>query len=538
MTDYQIILLPAQGYWDWVQVCRDYVKTFGANLTHDPDTAGRYLNPNQIVTVVIPPEGYPAIGDISAWFQKQYMGVRMDLIPVDTPDALAQILAGRIASHERLGRSQQPFSLAWPTDYAVVTQPFGAHPEIYSQMGVPGHEGLDIRAPMNANVYACADGTVFQVRENPQGHNYGKHIRIQHRDGYLTVYAHLMEIKVKAGDGVTTGQLIGKADSTGNSKGSHLHITLKKEGATANGLTRYPNDIIDPTPFMIWPAPRPTSGGALPTGCLVGVNARPDGSFAQGDLDVLQRARVEAVKLPQNVTIEDLDRLWKISPNLWVMVDLKGGLCENAVAPAEYVQMIEADIRRFMEKGIVYYQVAQEPNLYSEGWGTSWSSGTDFTIWFLEVYNRLHGLFPNIKLGFPGLSMGEQVEGLRQDGWVFLEETEAAAQAADWIGVNAYWSSREEMSLPQKGRMIDLFRQRYPTHELLVSEFANVNPQTSLATKGEEYATFYQQLRGQAGVKAAFANILSSARGFDQQAWRSEDGKLTDIALSVGKRPF
>jgi len=457
---------------------------------------------------------------------------------VETPEALEQLLGARVASHNRLGRTQQPFSLAWPTDYAVVTQPFGAHPEIYSQMGVPGHEGLDIRAPMNANVYACADGTVFQVRENPQGHNYGKHIRIQHRDGYLTVYAHLMEIKVKPGDAITAGQLIGKADSTGNSKGSHLHLTLKKEGATASGLTRYPNDIIDPTPFMVWPTPKPTPAGALPAGCLVGVNARPDGSFAQGDLDALQKGGVEAVKLPQNVKSEDLDRIKALLPNLWVAVDLRGKLSENAVAPGEYVQMVTADIQRFMDKGVQHFQIAREPNLYSEGWGTTWANGTDFTIWFLEVYNRLHSQWPAIKLGFPGLSMGEQVEGLRQDGWVFIEEADAAAQTADWIGVNAYWSSREEMGQPQKGRMVDFFSQRYPTHELIVSEFANVNPQTSLAAKGEEYTAFYQHLRGQAGVRAAFANILSAARGFDQQMWRDESGKLTEIPLSVGKRNF
>ena len=40
--------------------------------------------------------------------------------------------------------------------------------------------------------------------------------------------------------------------STGNSTGPHLHLTLKKEGATECGETDYPYDIIDPTPFLEW----------------------------------------------------------------------------------------------------------------------------------------------------------------------------------------------------------------------------------------------------------------------------------------------
>ena len=49
------------------------------------------------------------------------------------------------------------------------------------------------------------------------------------------------------------GQVIGLADSTGASVGSHLHLTLKRDGATDRGETDYPKDILDPTPFLLWP---------------------------------------------------------------------------------------------------------------------------------------------------------------------------------------------------------------------------------------------------------------------------------------------
>lgn len=146
--------------------------------------------------------------------------------------------------------SQNLFYLSWPTDYKVVTQGFGLHPEWYNKYGLPGHEGVDIQAPMNSNVYACAPGKVSQVIYS-ETHAYGNHIRIQHEKGFQTIYAHLQSIAVTPLQDVKRKELIGQADSTGNSTGSHLHLTLKNLGATARGETVFPNDIINPEPFLI-----------------------------------------------------------------------------------------------------------------------------------------------------------------------------------------------------------------------------------------------------------------------------------------------
>ena len=53
----------------------------------------------------------------------------------------------------------------------VVTQRFGARPEVYRQWGLPGHEGIDLGARLNAPIYACAAGTVYQVYRDDGKHN-------------------------------------------------------------------------------------------------------------------------------------------------------------------------------------------------------------------------------------------------------------------------------------------------------------------------------------------------------------------------------
>ena len=165
---------------------------------------------------------------------------------------------------------------AWPTEFRSINQYFGANPQSYAQFGLPGHEGIDIMAPSGSKVFAVAPGRVKMVRQNPEGHNYGKHVRIEHMDGYETIYAHLQDVHVKQGQSIEAGSLLGLADNTGNSFGSHLHLTLKHKGETQGN---WPNNMIDPTPFLL-----PLLGIQRPAGPYIDGWAYEDGIFISSDL--------------------------------------------------------------------------------------------------------------------------------------------------------------------------------------------------------------------------------------------------------------
>lgn len=137
----------------------------------------------------------------------------------------------------------------------MITQPYGANKSTYAQYGlVCGHEGIDFKAPTGSKIHACADGLVKAVYDVGSGGNYGNNIRITHEwpDGnvYETIYAHLQQPLVTLGQRVKRGEAIGLADSTGNSTGSHLHLTLKKRGATASGEACERSDIMNPHPYL------------------------------------------------------------------------------------------------------------------------------------------------------------------------------------------------------------------------------------------------------------------------------------------------
>ena len=138
-------------------------------------------------------------------------------------------------------------SFFWPTEFVYVTQKFGVDPNYYRQFGLAGHEGLDIRAPVGSSIFACEAGTVYETYHSGA---YGLQVRLLHNiSGRIikTVYGHMKEVVVSKGDRVARGQRLGYADTTGNARGSHLHLTVKVDGAKILG---YPEGIVDPTKFF------------------------------------------------------------------------------------------------------------------------------------------------------------------------------------------------------------------------------------------------------------------------------------------------
>ncbi len=543
MAQTQIILLPKQRYYEWVAAARDYVLKFGPNLTPDPQTAANYYAPNQTITVVNPPDGYGR--DIVQWFRDNYPAIRLDVINVNAPNDLKNTLTSRITNETQFGQEAAPFQLRWPTDYPKIVQPFGVNPDIYRRYGLPGHEGLDIRAPMNSNVYAAADGTVFQVNaegklSNGQMHAYGIHVRIQHGDGYQTIYAHLMKAIVSEGQQVKAGDLIGLADSTGNSTGSHLHLTLKKQGATAAGLTNYPNDIIDPTPYLqdAGSVPLPPEYGWEPEQCLIGVNGRSDGPLTEADYPVIAAARVEAVKLLSSARPENVDRLRGINGNMFIMVRLFASFQNRHVRSDEFASWVEADMRTFYNKGVRYFEVHNEPNLQQEGWKYSWQDGKEFGRWMSDVMNRLKAKFPEAKFGYPGLSPGGNVSGQRMDAYAFLGQGDEAARAADFMCCHCYWLDEGGRLAADGGLVYEEYRRRYPDKLLFITEFSNPSDKVDRQAKGQQYVNYYRRLRDLPGLGAAFSFVLSGSSGFPNEVWRLENGTMTEIPKIVGQRNF
>ena len=122
----------------------------------------------------------------------------------------------------------------WPIN-GEITSPFGwrTHPVFGSARF---HSGLDIGADYGDPVVA-ADGGVIVHADWLGG--YGKAVIIDHGNGLQTLYGHNSELVVSEGQGVSKGQMIARAGSTGYSTGPHVHFEVRSGGSP-----------VDPTGYL------------------------------------------------------------------------------------------------------------------------------------------------------------------------------------------------------------------------------------------------------------------------------------------------
>ena len=119
--------------------------------------------------------------------------------------------------------------LPWPVNGSVVAK-FGKqyHP-VFKNLELPANNGLDITAPKGSQVKAVFNGTVKQVFVMP---GYNQCVLVQHGKNYFTFYCKLGAVSVKAGDKVTTGQVLGTIET--QSGNNQLHFELWKDSKPQN----------------------------------------------------------------------------------------------------------------------------------------------------------------------------------------------------------------------------------------------------------------------------------------------------------------
>ncbi len=103
------------------------------------------------------------------------------------------------------------------------------------------HTGIDFAASIGTPIYATADGTVAEVSVRFSG--YGKMVEIDHGFGYRTRYAHMHDFRVRSGQNVKRGDLIGYVGNTGLSTAPHLHYEVLIKGAQVDPVHYFYNDL-------------------------------------------------------------------------------------------------------------------------------------------------------------------------------------------------------------------------------------------------------------------------------------------------------
>ena len=145
------------------------------------------------------------------------------------PEQQKQIEEGQQIKKDYLNRvtPEREWSgqFATPAD-AAISDVFGSQRVFNGKTSSP-HLGLDFRVPSGTPVAAMNDGTVLLARPM---YFEGNFVVLDHGQGLLTLYLHLSEFKVKEGDQVKRGQIVGLSGGTGRATGPHLHVAVRWQG--------------------------------------------------------------------------------------------------------------------------------------------------------------------------------------------------------------------------------------------------------------------------------------------------------------------
>lgn len=109
------------------------------------------------------------------------------------------------------------------------------------------HDGIDFAAPSGTEIQATGNGRVIKVESKKSG--YGRNVLIDHGHGFQTLYAHLKEVRVREGQKVLKGQLVGTIGSTGTSTAPHLHYEVRQNGKPVNPI-HYCMDGLSPEEYQ------------------------------------------------------------------------------------------------------------------------------------------------------------------------------------------------------------------------------------------------------------------------------------------------
>ena len=160
-----------------------------------------------------------------------------------TPEQQEQITEGQKIKQDYLNRVTP--EREWSGDFATpaeatISDVFGSQ-RIFNGVAQSPHLGLDFRVPNGTPVAAMNGGTVLLARPL---YFEGNFVVLDHGQGLLTLYLHLSEFKVKEGDVVKRGDIIGLSGGTGRATGPHLHVAVRWQGT-----------YLDPARLMQLPLP-------------------------------------------------------------------------------------------------------------------------------------------------------------------------------------------------------------------------------------------------------------------------------------------
>jgi len=242
-------------------------------------------------------------------------------------------------------------------------------------------------------------------------------------------------------------------------------------------------------------------------------------------VEFIKTGRIEAYKSLSNESADSVDVLKAINPDMFFMVRMMSKVGPSSTV-AQFVHDVEQDVQKWYDKGVMHYEIHNEPNLKIEGCQPNglWYDGEGFSRFWLEVRDHFLGRMPGALFGWPGLSPGPAIDDFRYDAMQFFNQARDAVNEADFLCCHSYWQHEADIYNVAGGQSWRLYPQGGVP--IFITEYSNPSKAGKIE-KAQQYVKFLDTLEG---VHSAYSFVADASSSFDDETWTDE------MAQIVGER--
>jgi hypothetical protein len=287
----------------------------------------------------------------------------------------------------------------------------------------------------------------------------------------------------------------------------HPAAMTRASQAAVAVATKTPTPTSTPEPCLTPAAPPPEQEPPF-----VGLHASADPHISPLERCTFLELRPGVIKVLTFHPPDDIAKLAAGHPHArWIVrVFLEFG--GRPIAPEQFVRDTLSDTQRTL--GVlagrpVMVELHNEPNLYAEGLGSAWQDGESFAAWWLEVLATYRAALPGVAFVYPGLSPGGDMDGIRQDSVLFAQESRAAIESADALGVHFYWSA--DHPLEEGLALLDGVIGRFPEKPIWITEAGYNRGGISDRQRADHYLALIAALRLRPTVQGVTFFVASAS---------------------------
>lgn len=250
---------------------------------------------------------------------------------------------------------------------------------------------------------------------------------------------------------------------------------------------------------------------------LIGVHGDNRPQWPEESFQLLQLCRPELIKVLSGVELTVVDRLRREHPEALIIVRLFWS--GRPPGPRAFVERKALEIRPLLERGCIWYELLNEPNVPWEGWGPARADA--FDAWALEAIALLRQRFPSLKLLWPALAVNPEFDAI-----TWWDACARSILACDALAVHGYWQPEAAMLSEDWGLHFLAARRRYPHMPLWLTEAGCTDPLVSRHRRASLYPRYAQRCR-ELGVQGIAFWLLSGT-----EEWARDQGASFDEALA------